>query len=67
MEHEAEALGYAVIFIENDPYAEPFYLARGAERVGSVPSSVLPGRALPLLQFDVCTALIPAKPLQQRP
>lgn len=67
MEHEAEALGYAVIFIESDPYAEPFYLARGAERVGSVPSSVLPGRALPLLRFDVCTALTPSKPLYQRP
>lgn len=62
MEHEAEALGYAVIFIESDPCAEPFYLARGTERVGSVPSSVLPGRALPLLRFDVCAALTPTKP-----
>ena len=51
MEHEAETLGYAVIFIESDPYAKPFYLARGAERGGSVPSSVLPGRTLPLLEF----------------
>ncbi len=52
MEHEAEALGYAVIFIGSDPHAEPFYLARGAERVGSV----LPGRMLPLLRFDVSAA-----------
>ena len=34
-----------------DPHAEPFYLAMGARRVGSVPGSV-PGRRLPLLTVE---------------
>ena len=58
MEREAEALGYAVIFIEIDTYAEPFYLARGAERIGSVPSSAIPGRTLPLLRFALAKTTI---------
>ena len=53
-EHAVETaarLGSQKITIESDPYAEPFYLAMGARRVGEVPSSARPGRVLPLLHF----------------
>lgn len=49
----AEAQGYSRLSIESDPYAEAFYLARGAVRVGSVPSTLLEGRHLPLLEVEV--------------
>jgi ribosomal protein S18 acetylase RimI-like enzyme len=39
--------------IEADPYAEPWYLKRGAVRVGEAPSGSIPGRMLPLLEFAV--------------
>jgi GNAT superfamily N-acetyltransferase len=46
----ARALGFARPTLEGDPGAEPFYLARGAHRIGSVPSGSIPGRVLPLLE-----------------
>jgi GNAT superfamily N-acetyltransferase len=49
----ARQLGFTTLRIESDPNAEPFYLAMGAYRVGSVPSSVWPGRQLPVLHFSV--------------
>lgn len=39
--------------IESDPGAEGFYLAMGARRIGEVPSQSIPGRVLPLLEFEV--------------
>ena len=39
--------------IQSDPYAEGFYLAMGAVRVGELESTVTPGRMLPLLRFDL--------------
>lgn len=50
---EARQLGHEAILIDSDPHAEPFYRAMGAERIGTVPSSVLPDRRLPLLRFLV--------------
>ncbi len=47
----AQALGFSQILIESDPYAEGFYLAMGAYRRGEAPSSVQPGRMLPLLEL----------------
>jgi GNAT superfamily N-acetyltransferase len=47
----ASRLGFQRVSIESDPYAEPFYLAMGARRVGFVNSSVQAGRQLPLLEF----------------
>jgi GNAT superfamily N-acetyltransferase len=38
---------------ESDPNAEPFYLRMGARRVGVHESSVMPGRALPLMAIDL--------------
>jgi len=43
---EARALHCTELFLESDPFAEPFYLALGAERVGDVPSGAIPGRTL---------------------
>ena len=39
--------------IEADPGAEGFYLAMGAKRVGEAPSQSIPGRVLPLLEYDL--------------
>jgi hypothetical protein len=39
--------------LEADPGAEPFYLAMGARRCGSVPSGSIPGRLLPVLEIAV--------------
>jgi GNAT superfamily N-acetyltransferase len=44
--------GFREISIESDPYAEAFYIAMGARRVGVVSSSVQAGRMLPLLKFS---------------
>ncbi len=41
------------ILIDSDPYAEGFYLAMGAVKIGEVPSSAIPNRFLPLLKFTL--------------
>jgi len=50
---EARARGARRIEIESEPFAEAFYLSRGAKRVGEAPSSVFPGRMLPLLALKL--------------
>ncbi|MGI5239832.1 GNAT family N-acetyltransferase [Dactylosporangium sp. CA-139066] len=47
----ARTLHFTTVLIDADPNAEAFYTAMGAERVGAVPSSVIPGRLLPQLRF----------------
>jgi N-acetylglutamate synthase-like GNAT family acetyltransferase len=49
----AQAHGVTEIRIESDPFAEVFYRAMGAERVGDVPSDAIPGRVIPLLTYKV--------------
>ena len=49
----AQAAGASRLVIEADPHAEPFYLARGARRVGERASGSIPGRSLPLLELPV--------------
>lgn len=49
----AAELGFSTLVIDSDPFAEPFYLAMGAVRVGVVPSTVIPGRTLPLMHFSL--------------
>lgn len=56
----ADAAGFTRLRIEAEPYAEGFYLAMGAERIGETPSGSVPGRVLPLLQVN------PARPAGQR-
>ena len=41
------------ITLEADPGAEPFYLAMGAHRIGSVPSGSIPCRFIPLLEVPI--------------
>ena len=48
----AGAAGYAELQIESDRFAEPFYLAMGATKVGTTPSPV-DGAPLPLLKIDI--------------
>ncbi|MEO1576840.1 MAG: GNAT family N-acetyltransferase [Pseudomonadota bacterium] len=48
---QATVHGAQRIEIHADPYAEPFYAAMGAVRVGEVPSGSVPGRVLPLMHF----------------
>jgi GNAT superfamily N-acetyltransferase len=45
--------GFTSLRIEAEPYAEGFYLAMGAVRIGAAPSGSIPGRVLPLLHYDV--------------
>jgi GNAT superfamily N-acetyltransferase len=47
----ARELGIDTLHVDSDPFAEGFYLAMGATRVGSVPSGSIPGRELPRLAF----------------
>jgi GNAT superfamily N-acetyltransferase len=49
----ARAAGFTALRIDADPYAEGFYLAMGATRVGQTPSGSIPGRLLPLLEVEV--------------
>jgi GNAT superfamily N-acetyltransferase len=46
----AATLGFQKIKIESDPYAEAFYQAMGARRIGDI-SSLQAGRTLPLMEF----------------
>ena len=50
---EARALGATEMMIDSDPFAEAFYLALGAERIGEAPSGSIPGRMLPLLRYGL--------------
>ena len=47
----ATRLGCSEMIWQSDPQAEGFYLAMGAWRVGDSPSTVMPGRMLPLMRF----------------
>ncbi len=43
----ARDAGASELALDSDPYAEGFYLAMGAVRVGEAPSGSIPGRVLP--------------------
>ena len=47
----ARERGFRELLVQSDPHAEGFYRAMGAERIGSQPSTVIPGRELPLLRL----------------
>lgn len=47
----AVALGAERILVQSDPYAEAFYLALGARRIGVRESGSIPGRFLPELEL----------------
>ncbi len=48
---QAAALGCKELTIQSDPFAEGFYRAMGAERIGELESGSVPGRRLPLLRY----------------
>ena len=52
----ARAAGFAELEIESDRFAEPFYLAMGATRIGATRSPV-DGADLPLLRIEVAGGL----------
>jgi N-acetylglutamate synthase-like GNAT family acetyltransferase len=52
----ARQLGFREVVLSSDPYAEDFYRAMGARRVGEIASPVSPSRKLPLLRFDCAGA-----------
>ncbi len=49
----ARSLGGRVLSIQSDPHAEGFYLRLGARRCGEAPSDSIPGRMLPMLEYDL--------------
>jgi GNAT superfamily N-acetyltransferase len=49
----ASQAGYLLMSLESDPYAEGFYLHMGAQRIGEVESSVVPGRRLPRMSYSL--------------
>ena len=49
MINRAEELQMDEFVIESDPNAEGFYLRKGAQRIGEIPSTLFSGRALPKL------------------
>jgi ketosteroid isomerase-like protein/GNAT superfamily N-acetyltransferase len=49
-------LGFDAMIFESDPHAEPFYLAMGATRTGQRSSTLVAGRVLPLMRFDLTAA-----------
>jgi GNAT superfamily N-acetyltransferase len=49
----ASSLGFESLTLEADPGAEPFYLAMGACRRGTARSGSIPGRVIPLLEYDI--------------
>ena len=56
VEHAKEValtIGYKEIEVQADPFAEPFYTAMGATKIGEKPSGSIPGRMLPLLTIQL--------------
>jgi N-acetylglutamate synthase-like GNAT family acetyltransferase len=51
--NKAKQLNLEEFTIDSDPNAEAFYLKMGAKKVGEIPSTVFPGRSLPLLSVKV--------------
>lgn len=51
----ARRLGFRRMLIQSDPFAEQFYLAMGAKKIGEHPSNIRAGRMLPLLVFELET------------
>ena len=49
----ARRLGARRLVLQSEPHAEGFYRAMGAERIGEAPSTVFPGRSLPLMRLTL--------------
>ena len=51
----ARGRGCHEVLVQSDPHAEGFYRAMGAVRIGTQPSTILLGVALPLLRLALAT------------
>jgi len=49
----ARMMGANRLMIEADPGAEPFYTRMGAVTIGTAPSGSIPGRVLPLMEYQL--------------
>ncbi|MEQ9640183.1 MAG: GNAT family N-acetyltransferase [Alphaproteobacteria bacterium] len=49
----AKEQGLAMLHLDADPYAVPFYEAQGLRITGTSPSGSVPGREIPLMQIDL--------------
>jgi GNAT superfamily N-acetyltransferase len=54
----ARRLGYSRITILADPNAAPFYERMGARFLRSAPSDAIPGRTLPLYEYDLTSETV---------
>lgn len=50
---QARELGGAVLAVQSDPHAAPFYARLGGRSAGLLASESIPGRMLPLLEIDL--------------
>jgi GNAT superfamily N-acetyltransferase len=51
----ARSLGFEAMDVSADPFAEGFYVAMGAVRIGEAPSDAIPNRLIPRLRFSLLT------------
>jgi N-acetylglutamate synthase-like GNAT family acetyltransferase len=49
----ARCLGFHSLMLHSEPHAVGFYQAMGAVQIGDVPSTVAPGRLLPLMRVSL--------------
>jgi N-acetylglutamate synthase-like GNAT family acetyltransferase len=56
----ARSLGFEEMDVSADPYAEGFYVAMGAVRIGKVSSDAIPNRLIPRLRFSLLTDRVTA-------
>lgn len=60
----AKELGCDEVILQSEPHAAGFYRAMGATHVGQSPSTVFPGRMLPLMRFPLISTQGPPQPRQ---
>jgi ribosomal protein S18 acetylase RimI-like enzyme len=56
----AKRNGLTLLELDSDPEAVPFYEAMGFRVIGQIPSGSIPGRFLPLMEFDLAQAISPS-------
>lgn len=58
MVENVKSIGGKTLVIASDPFAENFYKRMGVLKIGEVASGSIPGRYLPLMQYDIPTKLV---------
>jgi N-acetylglutamate synthase-like GNAT family acetyltransferase len=62
----ARSLGFEEMEVSAEPFAEGFYLAMGAVRIGDAPSDAIPNRLIPRLRFSLLSAACQFDELRER-